>query len=642
MVSALLNALSSYVPQLVIRHLADHPEPLTEPVGYTFPAAVLLADIIGFTPLTDRLAERGYIGAEELTYLLNVYFEEIIELFTIHGGDVVKFAGDALLALWPIGATGDDLTTVTRRATQAALLVQTMLHDHKVQEDVRLSLRIGIGVGDVFAAHIGGVYGRWELLVTGEPFVQVRQAQNHARSGEVVLSPQSWALVQAYSEGYLIEDGFAAVTDIHAPLPFFTPEPYPLLPRAEAALRGYIPGTVLSRVIAGQGEWISELRQVAVLFISLPDIRPTQPQALEQAQRMMSTLQTAIYRYEGSINKISVDDKGSTLIAAMGLPPLAHEDDTVRAVRAALAIQAELRRMGLRSNIGVASGRVFCGAIGSVRRREYTMIGDVVNMAARLMQAASDDILCDAATYQIARSHIHFEALSPIPLKGKTNPVPVYRPHSEAKITIAPKTDMVGRVDEKTFLVHALQSLLRGGVGGVILIEGEAGIGKSRLVEELQRQAEILHINTFLGRGDALEQNTPYSPWRAIFHHLLNFPADASPETRRRRVQELLASNPNQRRLAPLLSDVLRLDLPDNDFTASMDAAARAQNRHELLLQLVQASITRAPKVLILEDAHWLDSASWRLALAVSQQIESLLLVIVARPFTAAEHHPPE
>jgi class 3 adenylate cyclase len=118
----------------------------------------------------------------------------------------------------------------------------------------------------------------------------------------------------------------------------------------------------------------------------------------------MHSLQTAIYHYEGSINKLNVDNKGTTLVAAMGLPPMSHEDDTVRAVQAAQAIQAELRSLGLGSCIGVTTGSAFCGAIGTSSRREYTMVGDVVNLAARLMEVSQHEIWCDAATARLPAS----------------------------------------------------------------------------------------------------------------------------------------------------------------------------------------------------------------------------------------------
>ena len=141
----------------------------------------------------------------------------------------------------------------------------------------------------------------------------------------------------------------------------------------------------MTRLAAGQSGWLAELRLITVLFINLPHFNDAV--SLEDAQSAMQTLQEMIYRYEGSINKLSVDDKGTTLIAALGLPPLAHEDDPARGVQAAIATQARLQAMAVQGAIGIASGRIYCGSVGNSRRREYTMIGAAGNRAARLMQA---------------------------------------------------------------------------------------------------------------------------------------------------------------------------------------------------------------------------------------------------------------
>jgi hypothetical protein len=136
-----------------------------------------------------------------------------------------------------------------------------------------------------------------------------------------------------------------------------------------------------------------------------------------------------LYRYEGSVNKISVDEKGATMVAAFGLPPMAHEDDAVRGSLAALNIVTALRELGVRVTIGVTTGRVFCGLVGTESRREYTMIGDAVNLSARLMQLAgklpqlSTPILCDSATEAASRHRITYEAHPAVTLKGKAVPL---------------------------------------------------------------------------------------------------------------------------------------------------------------------------------------------------------------------------
>ena len=276
----------------------------------------------------------------------------------------------------------------TLRVAQCCLSVQERLHAYQAAEDVRLSLKLAIGAGDLATVTLGGVFNRWEFMIAGVPLAQVGASNDRAQAGQILLSPEAWKRVQDKCTGQEVTDGHVRLEAVRAPVPVQPADPPDPAPEAAAALRAFIPGAIRSRLDAGQTDWLAELRHVTVLFINLPDFKYGTP--IAQAQEAMATLQTNLYRYEGSINKISVDDKGTSLIAALGLPPLAHEDDATRGVRAALAIQEELRRLSFRSAIGVTTGMVFCGSVGSDRRREYTLMGDVVNLSARLMQAAKE------------------------------------------------------------------------------------------------------------------------------------------------------------------------------------------------------------------------------------------------------------
>ncbi|NJK41719.1 MAG: adenylate/guanylate cyclase domain-containing protein [Acaryochloridaceae cyanobacterium SU_2_1] len=193
-----------------------------------------------------------------------------------------------------------------------------------------------------------------------------------------------------------------------------------------AGLKAYIPGAILARLEAKQGDWLAEYRLLTLLFVYLPNLNYAVP--LEQLQEMMQALQSSLYRFEGSINKLSVDDKGTTLVAALGLPPFAHEDDPERGLRAALEMQTKLQGLNWPCAIGITTGKVFCGIIGSPKRREYTMIGNPVNLAARLAHRSTKGILCDQATYQSAQHRLAFRALPPLQLKGISHSVQVYQP----------------------------------------------------------------------------------------------------------------------------------------------------------------------------------------------------------------------
>jgi class 3 adenylate cyclase len=194
-----LTQLLPYLPPGLARaHLSAPADrrptlPALEPLR----AAVLFADVSGFTPLTEGLARRGAEGPEELTDLLNRYFGAMIALLEAEGGEVAKFSGDALTVLFPAG--DEPLGQAMRRALQAAEGLQHGMAAFAVTQTsagpINLALKIGVGAGEVRVFRVGGVFGRWEYVVAGDPLRQVAEAEKQARPGEIVLSPEAAALI---------------------------------------------------------------------------------------------------------------------------------------------------------------------------------------------------------------------------------------------------------------------------------------------------------------------------------------------------------------------------------------------------------------------------------------------------------------
>ena len=633
------DTLTSYAPELLLQQLADLAAAPSGPRADRLTAAVLSADISGSTALAEELAEQGPGGAEALTRILNAYFGPLIEMIHAAGGDVVKFAGDGLLAMWPVRGNGDGLAVAIQRAASCAIRIQKGLHAEAVADDVHLSVRIGIGAGTLIAGYLGGVADRWEFSISGPAVLQAGAAERYAHPGQTVLSSTALRLLTRRATVQPLSDGLARLKQIEPP-----PIPDAVPPHIGAtvpatALRAFLAPAVLARMLAGQSEWLAELRRVTVVFINLLGV--DHRTSLDQAQTIMCAVQIALERFGGGISRLGVGDKGPVVLAAFGLPPHAHEDDAVRALRAATMLQAALSGLHMRSAVGIATGRAFCGSVGSARRREYTIIGDVANLAARLMQAAGEGILCDEPTQQAARAHVTFDALAPITVKGKSHAVPVYRPRATPAQRPPATTALIGRDAERARLVAHLEAVLETGVRRTVIIDGEAGIGKSRLVQALHEYAQDRSIRCLIGAADAIEVSTPYHAWRSVFAQLFdlgNVPEDI--ELRRQQVHRFIESvavrahhdGPALDRLAPLLNAVLPLDLPETELTQQMHGQVRADNTHDLLVRLLQAGVESAPLVVIIEDAHWLDSASWAVLRLISQRVDRIVLVIATRP----------
>lgn len=417
--------LAAYVPALILERLAESGEGLHTAELSTLRGALLFADISGFTALTERLTPRGTAGIEQLVQRLNGYFSRLIEVLLDHGGDVLKFAGDTLIVLFEDrdGAGAESV----RHAAAAALAALIDLRE--CANGLVLSLKIAIASGELSCALVGGERARWEMVVFGEPMEEASAAAVHCAAGAVVLSTAARGLLAADASVDEVSPGVHRLRSLPPPPPLLGPRAVPHLEGASAqAAWSLVPYAIRCRLAAGEDEWLADSRRITVIFATLPG--HAEAVGLERFQALMQRLQQLIYEVEGSVNKISVDDKGLSLVAVLGLPPFAHEDDPHRGLQLALRMKALFEEQGLCPSIGVTTGQAFCGVIGSRRRREYSMIGDVVNLAARLMVASRGGLLCDQATHDSVEGCFDFGPQRPLALrlKGKAELIPAWCP----------------------------------------------------------------------------------------------------------------------------------------------------------------------------------------------------------------------
>src|SRR5271166_3264473 len=619
-----LETLISYVPWRLLRRFASGGGAVAEPGFEVFCGPVLFADISGFTDLTEQLARKGAGGTEELTSILNSYFSRLLELVSDHGGDTLKMAGDGLVVAWE-AEDSDQVREAVIRAVQCAQEIQR--DSSSPWPGRRLRVRIGIGFGETHVFYVGGLLNRWELIPIGEPLCQMGIAQSRAKPGEVVVSEECWAALGSAAEGEVLDSGLVRIRKLRTTLPPRS------LPSALSMgvdrdrIERYVPAAVRYVLYEGGESWLGELRPLTILFVNLPQVPGIRPE-LSRIQELAAALQKIVYRFEGSVNKWTVDEKGMNFIAAYGLPPLSHEDDSYRAIRAATSIHETLSATGVHANYGIATGRAFCGSIGSSRRREYTIMGAVINLAARLAEQSVGAIFCDEAAFRASSSRLQFAALPMMRLKGISQPVSAFRPSSDSR-AVEKATVLIGRKAELNKLVQAIGALKAGEIF-VGFVEGEAGIGKSTLIRQWSQAAELAGVRLASSTAEAIQAATPYFVWKSILETLFKIPSSSTREQRR---QYFLATcqGASWKHLAPLLEDILEIGIPDNSITEQMTGKSRADSTRELIASLVEAEVKRQPLAIVLEDCHWMDSASLTLAVAVAKSIKPLLMILSTR-----------
>jgi class 3 adenylate cyclase len=622
--------LQQYLPRLVRYWDEDAPGRLHRSIE----GSMVFVDISGFTKMSERLARHGNVGAEEVTEVIDNTFGALLPEAYAFGANLLKFGGDALLLLF----TNEGHQ---QRAVAGAHAMRIKLREVGTFQTTagKVSLRMSVGVhsGDFDFFLVGDSHR--EFIVAGPAASRTVEMEGAASANQILISPETASHLEPSLLGKPAGPGI---------LLRGAPEVDPLEFRSATSpptnLGQFIPTAL--REVLGEERVEPEHRATTVAFLHYEGFDELLANeggetAGEILQRLIANVQHAADERDVTFLATDVAPDGGKVILTAGVPHTRGNDEermllTLRSIATSTPEELPLQ-------IGVNRGPVFSGVVGPWYRRTYTVMGDVVNLAARLMAKAPEgEIYSTEEVVNASRTIFSFTKPEPFFVKGKSAAIQAYSvadPSGSRAAATGHDAPLIGRESELKTLLDAW-GLAREHEGQVVEIAAEVGMGKSRLLQEFFSQARADRVITTECR--LYQAATPYFPFRAMLRDVWGL-NDRDEEVNRKRLGELVdAHAPHLRPWMSLLAAPLDLDLERSPEVAQLEDQFRPARTLATVSGLLESTV-EDPTVFVIEDNHWMDDSSGELLEGLIQQAEHdpWMFVLTRRPgvqgFVAAE-----
>jgi len=621
MAVSVAERLAPFAPRLSVEWLRHRDASPIQRIDGT----VAFVDVSGFTSLTERLAARGKVGAEEVSEIIGGVFTELLDIGYEYGGELLKWGGDAALIL--IREPGS-----ARRACRAAWLMSRAIRrvgDLKTSVGrVRLGISIGVHRG-TFDLYMLGRHHK-ELIITGPAATVTAQMESVAESGEVLVSKACAAELDDDCLGPPKESG---VLLRRSPAAEARPNRSPVDVSGVDVSSLFAPPTL--EHLGQEGE-TAEHRHAVVGFIEFSGIDDlTAEQGHEvvavELDKVICNVGDAAMRHGATFHETDIGPGGGKILLLAGVP-LAKANDEDRLLRVLHeTLDANDGPISLRA--GITCGRIFMHQTGPPYRRIHSVSGDTVNLAARLMaRAGAGELLAVPSVLEKARSTFEATAIEPFRAKGKAELVQAFvvgAPKARRATRSSSGLPLVGRDRELALLLDAAAAISSTG-GTTVDLVAEPGMGKTRLMTETVERAGL---PSYWVMCEELSGGAPYESFRRLLLEVLGEPDDTAPA----RIVDALVTRvstdiPELIPWLPLLSDILDVELPETVEVQSLQARFRQARLHETVLTLLERSLIE-PTVIVFEDVHWMDDASRELLgrLVLSCRAHPWLIVIARR-----------
>ncbi len=605
---------SSLVPQLILQAYKDNI------LHDTFQAATLFADISGFTALTETLLLHKKNGAELLSTFMAGLFEPMSSIIYNHGGFIAQFAGDAFTAIFP-----DTLPDNKLHAASTAWEIQKYIAENNtiITEYGTFTVNIKIGLSHgVVEWGIVEIPGKADFYFKGEAINACANAEHSAKPGFIIAD-------ELFAQGILSEINFQkhdenlfCITGLASvPLSVEPPQIKPL----------NVAPFFSSQYIRHMN---TEFRDVCAVFISYEP-----PPSIDDLHYVITQITELIERFGGYLVQLDFGDKGAIALAMFGMP-ISYENDVERACACACSLRTALSYISIR--IGIHYGIVWAGLRGGKERKEYSAFGDTINTASRLVMSAEPGQILLSEEAQVLADHMYETVcLGTQRFKGKSNIVTVFtlinkKPQASSLRFLSP---MIDRKTERTMITEAADLLKKNSNAGLILLYGEPGIGKTRLLYETREiigeTCQWLQLTT-----DRILRK-PFHPFSECISHFFKISTITDKAIKRSVFSseyDTFLTTLND--ASPLKNELIRLksilaglcSLYEQD---SLWSELESKDRHETLIYAVQtvlfAIASAKPLTVIFDDAQWLDDESINIVHSLAKNMSSYpMLIIVA------------
>ena len=577
-------------------------------------------DISGFTAMTERLMQEGKEGAEILAKIINNIFEPVINTVYSVGGFISTFAGDAFTVVF---ANNKELNSIA-----AASEIVNIFKEYGKQQtkfgDFELFVKIGLSYGTVDWGIIGTETHK-AYFFRGQAVDGCAHSEHHCQKMEIVIDDRLFSLISSVkldftkiSLSYYKINSYDSssikndISDITIDLDI---------------LKMFMPDKVL------QLKMLGEFREIVSVFVSFKE-----PSTFEGLEASVKEIISLCDNYGGYFNKIDFGDKGGIILVLFGAP-VSQEKLYQRAIDFVLSL-ATIDNFDYRA--GITAGTAFAGIVGSNIRQEYTALGNIVNLSARLMMKADwHEILISPFVQKKLPQQYQTLSKGFYQFKGFTESIEIHQ--LQDRLLIHKELDysgsFIGRKSEINEIQKLISPIFENKFGGLIYIDGEAGIGKSRFINELEHAVD--NCNWFYLPCDEILKK-PFNPFEYFFKRYFEQSENNTTEINKSNFElnfsgllENVSTEFQQelKRTKSVFGALVGLEWV-NSLYSQLNGKGRYENTLYAIKTFFISQSAIKPSVIVIEDAHWLDADSLEMLKVLVRNVKNspFIILVACRP----------